>query len=81
MIINPIQDGHLRQKSHHLPKNISQTSCNDETSLNFTLPKEDPKINKSRDTPPKFCQHQHFLPDIRKFCYIKKYRYRLHFDS
>ena len=22
-----------------------------------------------------------FSPEIRKFCYIKKYRYRLHFDT
>ena len=29
----------------------------------------------------KFCWYQHFLPKITIFCYIKKYRCRLHFDS
>ena len=29
--------------------------------------------------PPGFCWHQHFLPEISKFCYIRKYRYRFHF--
>ena len=38
------------------------------------------KIYESRDTAPGFCWHQHFAPKISKFCYIKKYRYRLHFD-
>ena len=36
------------------------------------------KIYKSRDTPLEFCWHQHFSPEISKFCYIKKCRYRLH---
>ena len=31
------------------------------------------KIFQSRDIPPEFCWHQ-------KFCYIKKYKYKLHFD-
>ena len=39
------------------------------------------KIYKLRDTPLEFCWHQHFSPEISKFCYIKKYRYRLHFDA
>ena len=43
--------------------------------------KEIQKIYKSRDTPFEFCWHQHFLQEISKFCYIKKYRYRFYFDT
>ena len=41
------------------------------------------KQNNSRDTSLDFCRHQHFftISAISKFCYIKKYRYRLHFDT
>ena len=39
------------------------------------------EIYKTRDTPGEFCWHQHFSPEISKFCYIKKYRHRLHFDT
>ena len=38
-------------------------------------------IYKSCDTPLEFCQHHYVLPEISKFCYIKKDRYRLHFDT
>ena len=41
-------------------------------------PKKIPQIYKSRDTPLEFWWHQHFSPKISKFCYTKKYRYRLH---
>ena len=33
------------------------------------------KLYESRDTHLEFCWHQHFLSEIRKVCYIKKYRY------
>ena len=39
------------------------------------------KLYESCDTPLEFCWHQHFLPEISKFCYIKKYRYRFHLDT
>ena len=39
------------------------------------------KLYEWRDTPTEFCWFQHFLPEISKFCYIKKYKYRLHFDT
>ena len=39
------------------------------------------KIYKSRDTSFEFCWHQHFSPGTGKFCYIKKYRYRLDFEN
>ena len=32
------------------------------------------KLFESREAPLQFCWHQHFLPEISKFCYIKKYR-------
>ena len=44
-------------------------------------PKKIQKIHEPRDTPLEFFWHQHFLPKISKFCYIKKYRFRLYFDT
>ena len=38
------------------------------------------KLYKSRDTSLELCWHQHFSTEISKFCYIKKYTYRLEFD-
>ena len=38
-------------------------------------------IYESRDTSPEFCWNQHFSREISKFCYIKKYRYILHFGT
>ena len=38
------------------------------------------KLYKSRDTLLDFCWHQHFLPEISKFCLVKC-RYRLYFDT
>ena len=39
------------------------------------------KIYESRETSLEFCWHQHFSTETTIFCYIKKYRYRLHFDT
>ena len=39
------------------------------------------KICKSHDALFEFRRHQHFLPEISKFCYIKKYTYRLYSDT
>ena len=39
------------------------------------------KIYESSDTPLEFCWHKHFSLEISKFGHIKKYRYRLHFDT
>ena len=36
-------------------------SYNDKTWHSYTLPKEDPKMYKSHDTPLGFCWHQHFF--------------------
>ena len=58
--VNPIQDGHfwgcsrmMEQKAPSL-LHLSHISYNDETWHSYTLPKEDPKIYQSRDTPPDF---------------------------
>ena len=46
-----------------------------------TLPKEDPKKYMNHLTHPLSSADTSIpLPEISKFCYIKKYRYRLHFD-
>ena len=38
-------------------------------------------IYKSRDIPIKFCWHQYFFTKIGNLSYVKKYRYRLHFNT
>ena len=43
--------------------------------------KKIPKICESRDTPLSSADISIFSPEISKFCYIKKYRYSLHFDT
>ena len=65
-ICNPVQDGLFRGSSQMLGE------------------RGESKIQqryKSRDTPLEFCWHQHFLLEISTLCYIKKYRFRLHFDA
>ena len=44
-------------------------------------PKKIQKIYESRDTPLEFADVSIFSPEISKFCYLKKYRYRLYFDT
>ena len=39
------------------------------------------KRYKLLGTPLNFCWHQYFSSEISNFCYIKKYRYRLHFNT
>ena len=89
LLLSPIQDGHFRDcsrmwrggKKAALPK-ICHTYPT-MMKLGTVIPylKKIQKIYESRNTPLEFCWHQHFPPKIRKFCYIKKYRYRLYFDS
>ena len=38
-------------------------------------------IYKSSETPLKFCRHSIFSPENSNLCHIKKYRYRLHFNT
>ena len=48
----------------------------------YTLPKEDPKKNMNHVTHPLISADINiFSSEISKFCFIKKYMYRLHFDS
>ena len=44
-------------------------------------PKRIQKIYKSRETPLSSAEMNIFSPEISNFHYIKKYRYRLHFDT
>ena len=39
------------------------------------------KICESRDTPLTSAYISIFSPEISQFCYIKKYKYRLHFST
>ena len=89
MSFNPIQDGHFRGcswiggggKKGPLPK-ICLTYPT-VMKLGAVIPylKKIKKIYESCDTIPEFCWHQHFLKEISKFCYIKKYRYRFQFGT
>ena len=36
---------------------------------------------KSRDMPLQFCWYQHFFTEYQQICYIKNYRYKLHFNT
>ena len=79
---NPIQDGTFRscspmggKKSPLPPENLLRISYNDETWHSYTLPKEDPKIIWILWHSP----WSIFSPEIKTFCYVKKYRYRFDF--
>ena len=57
-------------------------SYNDGTWHSYTLPKEGPKIYINHVTHPlSSADIRIFSLEISKFCYIKKYRYRLQFDT
>ena len=62
-------------------QNLSNKSYNDKTWHSYTLPKRDPKIDRSSDTPFDFCWHHNNPTEIRKFCSINKYIYRLPFND
>ena len=92
--INPIQDGSFRGCSWIVVVvggGEGQASKKPSPSFKsvthilqwWNLPylKKIHKIYKSRDTLLEFCWNQHFLPEINRFCYIKKNRYRLHFHT
>ena len=65
--------------SHGAPSlNLSHISYNDKTCQSYPLPKEDPKIYKSRDTS---LDNSIFSRESSNVCYIKKYRYRLQFNT
>ena len=61
--------------------NLLHISYNDETWHSYTLPKK-PQKNMNQVTHPlRFTDIGIFLQEIRKFCNIKKFRYRLHFGT
>ena len=47
----------------------------------ITYLKKIKKNYKSCDTPLGFCLHSIFSTEISSFCHIKKYRYKLHFNT
>ena len=83
------QDGHFlerltyrgRPKRPPIPK-ICQTYLKMVKSGTVTpYLKKIQKLYDSRDTPMSSANISIFSPEISKFYYIKKYRYRLHFDT
>ena len=86
-IFNPIQDGHFRGCSRMggggkgLPSLKSVTHILQWWNLEV-IPylKKILKIYESRDTPLTSANISIFSPEISKFCYIKKSRYRMHFS-
>ena len=72
-------EGGGRQKSHPpLPK-----MCHTYLAMmklgSYALPKEDPKNDVTHAL--SSADISIFSPEISKFCYIKKYRYRLNFST
>ena len=61
------------------PQDLTRISYNDETWHSYTLLKEDPISNVGH--PLSSADINISSPEISKFCYIKKYRYRLHFGT
>ena len=85
---NSIQDGPFRSSSRAggpkrppLPKICHTYSTMMKLCTLIPYKKKNQNTGTSHDTPLEFCWHQHFSPGICKYCYIKKYRYRLHFDT
>ena len=91
-IYNPIKDGHFlgcsrigggRGEGKKASSLKSVTQILQWWNLaSYTWPKEDPKNYINLVTHPlSFADVGTFSPGITKFCYIKKYRYRLHVDT
>ena len=67
----------LRAETLSLRK--SSISYNDDTWQSYALPKEDPKKYMNHVTHPlTSAVISIFSQEISKFCYMKKYKYRLH---
>ena len=86
--VNPIQHGFFRGcsrmgrgKKAPLPKILHTYPTMMKLGTVIPYPNKIRKIYESRDTLFEVCWHQHFLPDISRSCYIKKYLYRLYFDT
>ena len=61
--------------------NLPHISHNDETWHSYILRKEDPKNIFHVTHPLSSANVSIFSPEISNFCYIKKFRYRLQFDT
>ena len=68
-------------KTAHHHKNLSLLSYSDDLDTVTPYLMKIQKLYESRDTALEFFWHKHFLLEVSKFCYIKKYRYILHFDA
>ena len=87
LYLNPIQDGPFRgysrmggKKDPH-PKICQTYSIMIKLGTVIPYLKKTQKICEPRDTPIEFCWISIFSSEISKFCYIRKYRYRLHFGT
>ena len=65
------------------PPSLKSVSYPTMMKLDTVIPylKKIQKIYESRDTPLPSADISVFSPEISKFCYIKRYRYRLHFSK
>ena len=89
MFFNPIQDGLFRGCSRMggWPKrpSLPKICCIYHTMMKLgtlipLIPKGDPKTIWVTWHTPLVLLTSAFLPEISKFCYIKKYKYRFHLD-
>ena len=93
LCINPIQNGRFPGcsmtwgggggggKKAPSPWNLSHISYKDETWHSYILPKEDPENRWITWYTLWVLLTQHFSSEISKSCYIRKYKYRLYFDT
>ena len=85
--VNPTQDGPFRRYSWLRGQNFPLPKIGHTYPTLMKLGTIIPYLNKiqkiyeSRDTPLEFCWDQHFSLEITRSCFIKKYRYRLHFGA
>ena len=87
-LVNPIQDGLFRNCSrmggglfaHPLPKICRTYPAMMKLGTVIPYLRKTQKMYKSRETTLSSAGINIFSPEISKFCYIKKYRYRLEFD-
>ena len=85
-VLNPIQYGLFRGCSRMggkppLPKTCLTNPTMMKLGTVILYLKKFQKLYESLDTPLEFADISIFLPEISKFCYIKKYRYRFHLDT
>ena len=81
--VNPIQDGSFRgcsrmggEAKRSPSLNLCRISYNDETWQTYTLTKKNHVTHSFSSADISI-----FIPEIRKFCYIKKCRYRLYSNT